>query len=140
MKVLAPLPFFVYGTLRPGESNYQRLLAGQTLWEHPARVNGRLYQVWEEDYPYLLPETGTVQGELIEIHPERYSSLLPAIDNLEDYIPGNEAASLYLRRPILATLSDGRALTAWVYLWNSPLRPGTFLPHGNFKRRNESLS
>ena len=134
-----PLPFFVYGTLRPGEINYRRLLAGRTTRETPALITGCLYQVREEDYPYVLEGDGLVQGEVIEIHPDLYNVTLRTIDSLEDYWPEDEAASLYLRRPIEAFLENGRSLTAWVYLWNSPERPGIFLPHGNFRRRSESI-
>jgi len=134
-----PLPFFVYGTLRPGEINYRHLLAGRTVSEIPARITGRLYQVREEDYPYVLEGDGLVQGEVIEIQPDLYNATLRTIDGLEDYWPEDEAASLYLRRPIETFLENGQNLTAWVYLWNSPERPGIFLPHGDFRRRSESI-
>jgi hypothetical protein len=34
------LPFFVYGTLKPGEENYLRLLADRTVEETPATLAG----------------------------------------------------------------------------------------------------
>ncbi|MFK8911537.1 gamma-glutamylcyclotransferase, partial [Streptomyces sp. YS-3] len=34
------LPFFVYGTLRPGERYYRLLLTGRTAREAPARLPG----------------------------------------------------------------------------------------------------
>ncbi len=32
------LPFFVYGTLRPGECSHDLLLRGRTVLEEPARL------------------------------------------------------------------------------------------------------
>lgn len=133
------LPLFVYGTLRPGELNYRHLLAGCTVRETPARITGRLYQVRDEDYPYVIEGTGVVLGEIIEIRPDLYNATLRTIDDLEDYWPEDEAASLYLRRPIEAFFENGQSLTAWVYLWNSSERSGIFLPHGDFRRRPESV-
>lgn len=59
------LPFFVYGTLRPGEVNHDLLLRGRTLREEPARLAGAvLYQ--GPGYPYAVEEPGgTVAGELV---------------------------------------------------------------------------
>ncbi|MFH0175879.1 gamma-glutamylcyclotransferase family protein [Streptomyces cacaoi] len=97
VSVSAPeLPFFVYGTLRPGEVNHDLLLRGRTLREEPARLAGAvLYQ--GPGYPYAVEEPGgTVAGELVTPLPRAYARLLAELDRLEEYVPG-DPRNLYER-------------------------------------------
>lgn len=128
------LPLFVYGTLRPGESNYVRLLAGRTLLEKAAVISGSLYYVPEEDYPYLLAGSERVQGDLLILAEESYAATLQAVDRLEDYDPLRESTSLYLRRTHPVNC-DGEEILAWVYFWNSLEMPGRLLAEGDFRLR-----
>ncbi|CAL9438001.1 gamma-glutamylcyclotransferase family protein [Streptomyces sp. enrichment culture] len=116
------LPFFVYGTLRPGEPNHDLFLHGRTAAEHPARLTGAvLYD--GPGYPYAVQEPGgTVSGELITARPELYGRLLADLDRLEEYLPGDPARSLYLRVEREVTrAADGAAVRAWVYLAAPPV-------------------
>ncbi|MFD9319912.1 gamma-glutamylcyclotransferase family protein [Streptomyces sp. NPDC060053] len=90
------LPFFVYGTLRPGEVNHDLLLRGRTLREEPARLSGAvLYQ--GPGYPYAVEAPGgTVAGELVTPLPRAYARLLAELDRLEEYVPG-DPRNLYER-------------------------------------------
>ncbi|MFF3202189.1 gamma-glutamylcyclotransferase family protein [Streptomyces sp. NPDC002962] len=90
------LPFFVYGTLRPGEVNHDLLLRGRTLREEPARLAGAvLYQ--GPGYPYAVEQPGgTVTGELVTPLPGAYARLLAELDRLEEYVPG-DPRNLYAR-------------------------------------------
>lgn len=112
------LPFFVYGTLRPGEPNHDHLLRGRTLTEEPARLVGVvLYD--GPGYPYAVEERGdggTVHGELVTARPEEYPALLAALDRLEEFAPG-DPRNLYERvaREVVRE-SDGTAVRAWVYV------------------------
>ncbi len=126
------LPVFVYGTLRPGQKNYPRLLQGRTLREFPARVHGRLYFVSNGGYPYVLPEDGTVWGDLVELEPEHYDETLQELDLLEEYDPQDEAQSVYLRRPTEVFLDDGRCRLAWIYYWNAFQILGDLVESGDF--------
>ncbi|MER5580635.1 gamma-glutamylcyclotransferase family protein [Streptomyces asoensis] len=83
------LPFFVYGTLRPGEVNHGLLLRGRTLREEPARLTGAvLYR--GPGYPYAVEEPGgTVTGEIVTPLPRAYARLLAELDRLEEYAPGD---------------------------------------------------
>ncbi|MGW1956515.1 gamma-glutamylcyclotransferase family protein [Streptomyces sp. NPDC001920] len=111
------LPFFVYGTLRPGESNHDRFLRGRTLAEEPARLVGaRLYD--GPGYPYAVEEPGaggTVHGELVTARPEEYPALLAALDRLEEYAPA-DPRNLYERIARQVVRADGTAVRAWVYV------------------------
>jgi gamma-glutamylcyclotransferase (GGCT)/AIG2-like uncharacterized protein YtfP len=112
-------PFFVYGTLKRGQMNYARLLAGRTVSETRAWVpDAALYTAGP--YPFLvraadlLPPNATVFGELIEIHPARYQHVLELLDELEDYVPGR-ADNLYERVELPVQTVDGTR-SAWVYV------------------------
>ncbi|MFJ5560273.1 gamma-glutamylcyclotransferase family protein [Streptomyces sp. NPDC093250] len=110
------LPFFVYGTLRPGERNHDLFLRGRTLSEEPGRLPGAtLYE--GPGYPYAVEEPGgTVSGELVTALPEAYPGLLAELDRLEGYVPGGPR-NLYERvvREVLRE-ADGTAVRAWVYV------------------------
>ncbi len=116
----APRSVFVYGTLRRGEKNHRRYLAGRYRSCTPATLRGRLFFDPREGYPYLVPAPGIVHGEVFELDPATAAATLRQLDGLEDYDPGNETGSLYLRREADALLADGRTVRVWVYFWNGP--------------------
>ncbi|MGW7420208.1 gamma-glutamylcyclotransferase family protein [Streptomyces sp. NPDC054813] len=110
------LPFFVYGTLRPGEPNHDLFLRGRTRAEEPGRLLGAvLYD--GPGYPYAVEESGGgLSGELVTARPESYDRLLLELDELEECVPG-DPRSLYVRveRDVVRR-RDGAAVRAWVYL------------------------
>ncbi|MFD4256197.1 gamma-glutamylcyclotransferase family protein [Streptomyces sp. NPDC058534] len=110
------LPFFVYGTLRPGGPNHDAFLRGRTRAEEPARLYGALLYPGP-GYPYAVeaPE-GTVRGEVVTALPEEYDALLAVLDRLEEYVPG-DPRNLYDRvaRTVVRD-ADGTTLRAWVYV------------------------
>ncbi|MFB8243528.1 gamma-glutamylcyclotransferase family protein [Streptomyces sp. NPDC055952] len=111
------LPFFVYGTLRPGEANHRLFLHGRTRSEEPARLADTvLYE--GPGYPYAVeePDGGVVRGELVTARPEAYGELLAELDRLEEYVPG-DPLSLYVRveRKVVRD-TDGAGVRAWVYV------------------------
>ncbi|WP_037684699.1 gamma-glutamylcyclotransferase family protein [Streptomyces durhamensis] len=111
-----PLPFFVYGTLRPGEVNHDLFLRGRTTAEEPARLPGAaLYD--GPGYPYAVERPdGEVRGELVTARTQAYTALLAALDRLEEYVP-DDPRNLYERvaRNVIRT-ADGTPVRAWVYL------------------------
>jgi gamma-glutamylcyclotransferase (GGCT)/AIG2-like uncharacterized protein YtfP len=113
----ARLPFFVYGTLRPGEPNHDLFLRGRTEAEEPARLTGALLYAGP-GYPYAVEDAGdgVVCGELVTALPDRYGELLAALDQLEEYTPG-DPRNLYERVARDVTReADGVAVRAWVYV------------------------
>ncbi|GGS48256.1 gamma-glutamylcyclotransferase family protein [Streptomyces violaceus] len=111
------LPFFVYGTLRPGEVNHDLFLRGRTRSEEPGRLADAVLYAGP-GYPYAVEEPGggEVNGELVTALPESYGALLTELDRLEDYVPG-DPRSLYVRveRKIVRN-ADGATVRAWVYV------------------------
>ncbi|MFI6486195.1 gamma-glutamylcyclotransferase family protein [Streptomyces sp. NPDC050564] len=109
------LPFFVYGTLRPGEHNHDLFLRGRTESEEPGRMRGVvLYD--GPGYPYAVEEPGgVVCGEVVTALPELYGELLAALDRLEEYVPG-DPRNLYERVARDVTREDGTVVRAWAYV------------------------
>lgn len=117
------LPFFVYGTLLPGQPNFM-------LWEHaiarmePASLTGAaLFDLdW---YPMLVDwPGGWVDGLLVTVQPELAQTVLSRLDFLEGYDPLEPGESNYRRERRIVTLSGGRPLVAWVYVGNRSLVVG----------------
>ncbi|WP_254407313.1 gamma-glutamylcyclotransferase family protein [Streptomyces sp. GMY02] len=108
------LPFFVYGTLRPGEPNHDLCLRGRTSREVPARLEGAvLYD--GPGYPYAVEAPGTVLGDLITARPGAYAELLTVLDELEDYLAPGHPRNLYERVAREVRAADGTPVRAWVY-------------------------
>ncbi|MEV6109402.1 gamma-glutamylcyclotransferase family protein [Streptomyces sp. NPDC051940] len=105
------LPFFVYGTLRPGERYHAEFLAGRTASETPATLAGVL--LYEgPGYPYAVAvPSGVVHGALVIPRPEAYEAVLHDLDLLED---GYD-------RVVCRAVVDGAPVRAWVYLAAEPL-------------------
>lgn len=109
-------PFFVYGTLRPGEHNHDLFLRGRTASEEPGRMRGIvLYE--GPGYPYAVEEPGgVVSGEIVAALPSAYDELLAVLDQLEEYAPG-DPRNLYERVVRDVTRGDGTTVgRAWVYV------------------------
>ncbi|MGW3205192.1 gamma-glutamylcyclotransferase family protein [Streptomyces sp. NPDC001135] len=135
-----PLPFFVYGTLRPGEANHDLFLRGRTASAEPARLPGaELYD--GPGYPYAVEcPRGGIRGELVTARPETYTELLAALDRLEEYAPG-DPRNLYERVALdVVRTADGTTARAWVYLAAPRIAArlrstGTPIDGGDWRRR-----
>jgi gamma-glutamylcyclotransferase (GGCT)/AIG2-like uncharacterized protein YtfP len=138
------LPFFVYGTLLPGQPNYH-LWAEVIRLEQPAVFpNGRLYDMALLNlghYPMLVEEQGEqvasggwqVVGTLVEVEPAYYNGVLKTLDILEDYRPGHPDKSYYRRAKRIVTLTNGRQHVAWAYLGRPSFVAGLEpIPGGNW--------
>ncbi|MFF2923466.1 gamma-glutamylcyclotransferase family protein [Streptomyces celluloflavus] len=133
------LPFFVYGTLRPGEANYGWALRGRTVTEEPARIGGAsLYD--GPGYPYAVagPADAVVYGDLVLPRDTDYDEVCAALDRLEGCAPG-DPGSVYERVATEAGCPDGRTVRAWVYLAAGPLAArlratGTPVAGGDWRR------
>ncbi len=109
------LPFFVYGTLRPQEANYY-LLKGQTVTEIAAQAFGvELYSLGAYPMAISAPADKVIQGTLISVKPDGYSSLLQQLDWLEEVDMANHP---YQRVIYPIQLNSGATVQAWFYMGN----------------------
>ncbi|MFD3648626.1 gamma-glutamylcyclotransferase family protein [Streptomyces cyaneofuscatus] len=116
------LPFFVYGTLLPGEPNHDLFLRGRTSGERPA-VLPRALLYDGPGYPYAIDGHGRVHGTLLTAAPGVYGELLGLLDHLEEYLGPGHPRNLYER--VLREVElpgegepgqEPPAARAWVYL------------------------
>jgi gamma-glutamylcyclotransferase (GGCT)/AIG2-like uncharacterized protein YtfP len=110
---MSAYPFFVYGTLRRGQGNYRRLLAGRTTAEISATLPG--HALYGQGLPYAVAAeaSAAVVGDLMFLDAERYDEVLADLDRLEGYRPGR--SSFYVRQAVTVRIEGGEE-TAWVYL------------------------
>jgi gamma-glutamylcyclotransferase (GGCT)/AIG2-like uncharacterized protein YtfP len=103
-----PIPVFVYGTLRPGDSRFGHIEGGVGRHE-PAQVRARIIATGA-DYPGLeLSNSAAYVVEGVLLHPN--ASGLAGWMKLLDRIEGHP--QLFSR--VLCRVEDGRL--AWVYVW-----------------------
>ncbi|MFT3967596.1 MAG: gamma-glutamylcyclotransferase family protein [Sphingobium sp.] len=124
----APLPVFVYGTLRPGDVGFAEAgLAGRVDLLGPARVNGTLYDLG--DYPGIVPGgSGVVMGELLL---PRDGGVLPLLDEYEIYDPADPKGSEYQR---LRVLTLDLSLSVWIYSYNRSVTGLPVISGGDWRR------
>jgi gamma-glutamylcyclotransferase (GGCT)/AIG2-like uncharacterized protein YtfP len=110
---------FVYGTLKPGEENYQRYCAGKVVNTTRAVAQGKLFAL-PMGYPAMIPGDDAVYGYLLSF---TNSDVLTALDELEGYHPDRDASeNLYNRKQIETQDLQGHLLGyAWVYIMTEKL-------------------
>ncbi|MGW0854242.1 gamma-glutamylcyclotransferase family protein [Streptomyces sp. NPDC002690] len=109
------MPFFVYGTLRPGEHNHDRYVRGLDVLERPALLHGgALFD--GPGYPFATDGDGTVHGTLLTAAPEEYAGLLTALDRLETYLGPEDPRNLYERVARDVEVPGSGTVRAWAYL------------------------
>ena len=106
---------FVYGTLRPGQPNWERFLAAAA----ERVVAGRLAGVDLLDcghYPAAVerPGAGEAVGEVVWIEPDAWFTTLAALDHLEGYDPADN--DRFYERVIRSVTTAHGAVDCWVYL------------------------
>lgn len=121
---------FFYGTLmtgfeRPGrarlDAKLERLGRGTIaaalfdLGIYPAAIPAADTRVWGEVHRMIDP-----------------AAVLPALDEIEGFRPGEPDASLYTRVETDVTLEDGRTLRVWTYFYNAPLGQAQRIESGDY--------
>lgn len=110
----AAVDVFVYGTLKPGEANYQRYCAGKVLSVQRAITYGQLYAL-PFGYPAMIAGDRLVYGFLLTF---ANADILAALDRLEGYDSYQPATeNEYIRQRIETYTSNLKPLAAaWIYL------------------------
>ena len=117
---------FIYGTLMPG----LRLEAEMhgALYVGAAQVPGRLVDVGR--YPGLLRGDGLVTGEVYEVD----DAHLARLDEVEDMVPGDRAASQYWREDVTVCGGPLQGQRVQTYVYNRPVDDCTPITHGDYRR------
>ena len=127
---------FVYGTLKPGESNFKLYCADRVVATQAAIAYGALFDL-HLGYPSMTAGDCPVCGYLLSFI---NAAVLEAMDELEDFDPRRPAdRNEYNRVETEVFDLRGRSLgKAWVYLMSLELirqAGGTMLPSGNWTSR-----
>ena len=111
------IPIFVYGSLREGMYNYDRILKGKTTSIVKATVEG--YKMLDMgSFPGIIAGDNTIVGEVMNINPGMYLQTLQLLDRLEGYNPSQKSKSLYHREIKRVKLEDGQEIDAYIYVYN----------------------
>ncbi len=131
---------FVYGTLQPGEYYYSQYCAGNVVESCQAIAHGYLFDL-PLGYPAMTAGDGIVKGFRLSFDD---STILDALDQLEDYSPDRpDAENEYRREQIKLFTPPGVFLgKAWAYLMTpekiSQLG-GTYLPNGRWTKQRQNV-
>ncbi len=127
-----PLPFFVYGTLLPGQPNAYLWHGCVTKIAQAILTNAQLYDMGY--FPMLVDAADSyVNGMVLTIRPADYQAVLARLDHLEGFRPDNPENSAYRRVCRKVRLSNGRWRAAWVYLGQPQHVAGRpIVPQGNW--------
>lgn len=130
---------FVYGTLQPGEENYDRYCKKWVTQVQAATVRGRLFDL-PLGYPALTAGDNLVHGFLLSFGDP---AVLALLDDLEDYDPDRSPnQNEYLRVRTQALSPAGQRLgQVWIYQMQ-PERVaharGLWLPDGKWSNQSSS--
>jgi gamma-glutamylcyclotransferase (GGCT)/AIG2-like uncharacterized protein YtfP len=107
------LQVFVYGTLKPGETNYQHYCGGKVKSATPVYTRGNLYSL-PVGYPALTEGNNKVKGVLLTFGD---SAILSSLDSLEGYQPERAADLNEYERLLVSiySLEDQNLGKAWAY-------------------------
>lgn len=127
-------PFFVYGTLLPGQPNDHLWSENAITQEDAVFVNGRLYDMGF--YPMLVEEAGfQVKGVLLTVQPETYQDVIAALDSLEGFDPANPDVPGYQRVTREVWRENGRSAWAWIYIGQADYVKEYFpIPNGDWRQ------
>jgi len=104
---------FVYGTLKPGEANYQRYCADKVVAATRSSVKGQLFAL-PVGYPAMVLGEGVVQGYLLTFNTP---NILQYLDPLEGYNPQcPPEKNFYKRKQLEVFTPEAEPLgLAWAY-------------------------
>ncbi len=110
-----PVHIFVYGTLKPGATNFDRYCGNKVIASHRAYIHGELYHFPSLGYPGTIHGHRQVHGFVLTFADVE---ILNDLDRLEDYDSQRQpAANDYMRELVMTYTPEGIPLIlAWAYL------------------------
>ena len=110
------LRVFVYGTLKPGEANYEFYCGSEVMEAKKAWTLGELYSL-PQGYPAMTTGNDKIYGYLLSFN---NSHILSSLDELEDYNPQRpDKENLYNRMEVeIFDLENNSLGVAWTYFMN----------------------
>ena len=108
------LHVFVYGTLKPGESNFDRYCGSKVMRSRRAYIHGELYHFPALGYPGAIHGTSQVHGLILSLTD---TAILEDLDELEDYHPDRQPAENDYNRELVTTYTPAgiSSVLAWAY-------------------------
>jgi gamma-glutamylcyclotransferase (GGCT)/AIG2-like uncharacterized protein YtfP len=106
------LRVFVYGTLKPGEANYQKYCAKKVISAERATTRGQLFAL-PMGYPAMTLGDSLIHGYLLSFAD---SGILSGLDELEDYQPSRQISENLYNRQQVEVFNLKEISLAWVYL------------------------
>ncbi len=130
---MTPMNLFFYGTLRRGQSNYQRLLDGSEGFEFVgSAVTINKYTMFSSGIPFVhkQPETSFIKGEVFMVWDNK---LVKSLDALEGHRDGERHG--YHREQTPVRLDNGVNMLAWLYFFYG-VPHGTIVQSGDWLNKN----
>ena len=112
------LPFFVYGSLRPGFGNYRLFQRFDHETVDATFSGGATMYALSGAFPYMVKSDSVapITGDLVSIdNLSDYPSALATIDALEGYDANKPDTSHYIRTRVTVQDIDGNDIEAWTY-------------------------
>lgn len=125
---------FAYGTLQHGHAPQEIAAAVASLKPVACgTVTGVLYDLGRYPGAVLAPALrAEVHGTVLQL-PDQ-PDFLRALDAYEEYEPGAQAASLFVRVPCAVKLETGGMLDCWIYVYNRPLATARRIEDGRWRK------
>ena len=123
---------FVYGTLMKAVGGKMHdLLARHARYVGEGFFQGQLYLV--STYPGVIRSPDArdqVRGEIYQL--TRPEHVFPRLDEYEGYSPDCPQSALYIRCREKVRLASGEDISAWIYLYNRPVKENQRIASGDF--------
>ncbi|MHC5599235.1 MAG: gamma-glutamylcyclotransferase family protein [Nostoc sp.] len=104
---------FVYGTLKPGEANYQKYCAGKVVDVKRAFVQGKLFAL-PMGYPAMTLGDSQVHGYLLYFPNPK---ILNELDVLENYQPTRQPPENLYNRQIIEVYEPQSLSLGWAWVY-----------------------
>ncbi len=125
---------FVYGTLKKEFAPPEIAGAVRELrYVGDGYMHGRLYDLGS--FPGVIVKRGIrnkVFGRIYEL-PDNAESVLPQLDDYEEFYPGKKRKSLFVRRRVnIHRTGHNQTLRSWAYVYNRAVTASPLIAGGDY--------